>query len=1198
MNTTTRILSVLGAAMCLFLMSMHSAQAQLTASEAGYINAVTDYGAKNDGLTVTTTQLQNAIDAAIAQGKGLFLPAGQYLIDRQLEIMIPLQTSDDLQRFVMQGSSVSATNRSVIVLKAGTFPSESTKGVMLHNAYYDGNATTRTYNRVIQSIDFKMQSNNAGAIALSWRGAEGCGVFDVHIDATGGYAGIQELPGSGGSIANISVIGGKYGIDLWGGVAQPTPTITDIKMSGQTQACFYNSSIRGAFVVTGGEFTMNPGVPVYKGQRHTTFTYHYGGCPVFTDCKIEYTSYNASNLVFQFTSTGWDISFNLTDVYVKNADRIVAHDATVSSNTSGWRLFKHLAYNSGTRTFNAGTFDDGIYLNGAKSSAKFYEVSEDVTSVPSDLTSAHSWGNTFPSFETPGAVNVNDYSGSVVDGDWGPAFNAAIAAAEANGSNVVFVPTGQYSLYSTISLRRHTKLIGVSHHHSEIFGYDIAGRRFGGSTDAFADPRPMVQSFDADNADNIVADLAIRPAGPYNNSNHNPEPCVHYALLWQAGMNSVVRNISCNTKVTANYRAGLVYGVLDDSKWLNLRVVDSLTTVDGFNFSSSCASRFFNFVTVPSNIFLETVNSSKRLLSRSYSPFNTAPVAIKKSNITITKNGGGSFTLNSLKVANGSWNPKGGSDIKLEGYNGTAKVKETTIPMTGLNKPRTNMELLSLNWTGITKVVITSDNMFSIDDVTVNSAVITFESLTGVNPTEGVAYESALYYDTGRDLPLSMINHHLIKITGGVKWYNHTKHGDTWMRPTQAYMCIENNSAPVNIYHFHAQHSQNDQKMLMSNASGVSVFGIKTENAGYFIRALNCDNIRIFGHGGMTNPPPGSAHYYFENTTNYMVSAPTDEIYSFDDCVYCGSGNALLPKVKAGTYDAIVEVEGTTRTAPSRYDRPIIWVNGSPWAAYRIKPAPFTTLDVTADTYVTYNTDASKNFGGGTFMRNRNSGATSLYTHEMYLKFDLSSVSGTVQNATLRLYLTRVDGANLKTAYLVNDDSWQEMTITANNQPTSLGGVLATWTPAAVGFIDVPVDMALLQGEIDGDKTLSIKVKASNNKITLYRSKEGNLAQCARLIINDPAKNGKIEVKSAFEKPIVNQMLNIYPNPVSDVLNVVWGTDVADISIYSLDGRKVYSARETGGYTQVPVQESLQKGVYIMKVHDGNQLHMSRFIVR
>lgn len=50
------------------------------------INAVVDYGATGNGSTDDTNALQNAIDAAIAAERSLFIPAGTYKITAALDM--------------------------------------------------------------------------------------------------------------------------------------------------------------------------------------------------------------------------------------------------------------------------------------------------------------------------------------------------------------------------------------------------------------------------------------------------------------------------------------------------------------------------------------------------------------------------------------------------------------------------------------------------------------------------------------------------------------------------------------------------------------------------------------------------------------------------------------------------------------------------------------------------------------------------------------------------------------------------------------------------------------------------------------------------------------------------------------------------------------------------------------------------------
>ncbi len=936
---------ILQSGISLILLSLlsFSLNAQLSPSEAGYIDAVADYGASNDGVTVTTLELQAAMDAAITEGKGLYLPPGEYLVDGTLNIHPP---SAD-QKFVMQGYSADPAQRSVIVLKAGIYPSytnnyKESLGFVLQNDYgYDGIGTTTTYERIVQSIDIRLQENNAGAVALNFRGAEGTCAFDMNIDVTGGYAGIYELPGSGGSIADISITGGQVGIDLTHeGGTQPTPVITHLKMQGQTRYGILAHSVRGALTITGADITLNPGTGFYYGTGHGSFAFRFGGNPVINDSRFEYTDPSAENVLFRFSSSSLDLSVNLTNVYVKNATRVVSADhgadQTEPGNASGWRHYEQFNYNSGVWTDEGNSYENAIYLEGVQQHGAILSRHTDVTEVPANLTSVHGWGETFPSFMSEGAVNVRDYEGFVENGDWAPAFNEAIQAAAQTPSNVVFVPTGTYDIYQTIHLGLHTRLIGVSHHHTLILGWDEEGRRFDGSTDAWSDLRPMIKTPDDLNADNILADMAVRMVGPFNNVSHNPEPCVHYAIQWGAGPNSIIRNLNTEPKTSTNYRPVFVMTYqLSKTSWLNLQSITGTIQLQGYDITQDNATQFLNHTPVPAGHWLETVNNSNRLMARSIPEINNHPdTRAEQPNIRIRKSDESPFDLTSIKLAQSTYNPTGGGNIAVDCYNGDVLVFTDTLFLKGLEKPREVMTTLNINQTGITKVILSSPVMFSIDDVQLGDATLDFESLSGATPAVGEGLQSALYYDTGRDLPLSYLNHHIVEITGGVKWYNHRKHGDTWMKPDQAYVYVNNNTAPVNFYHFHAQHSQNDQKLLIENGRDVTVWGIKTENAGYFAKILDSDNIRIFGHGGLTTPPTGTAHYSFKNTTNIGVSSPTDELDKTDYCQYCDGGNAILAQSAVGTYTSLMEIHDEDTLRPDPYHRPILWESGSPEPAY------------------------------------------------------------------------------------------------------------------------------------------------------------------------------------------------------------------------------------------------------------------------
>ena len=71
---------------------------------------------------------------------------------------------------------------------------------------------------------------------------------------------------------------------------------------------------------------------------------------------------------------------------------------------------------------------------------------------------------------------------------------------------------------------------------------------------------------------------------------------------------------------------------------------------------------------------------------------------------------------------------------------------------------------------------------------------------------------------------------------------------------------------------------------------------------------------------------------------------------------------------------------------------------------------------------------------------------------ESYIRFSISGVTGTVQNATLRLFVT--NGSSNGPSIYATDNSWTETGITWNNRPAPTTGALAnvdamttgTWT--------------------------------------------------------------------------------------------------------------------------------------------------------
>lgn len=127
-------------------------------------------------------------------------------------------------------------------------------------------------------------------------------------------------------------------------------------------------------------------------------------------------------------------------------------------------------------------------------------------------------------------------------------------------------------------------------------------------------------------------------------------------------------------------------------------------------------------------------------------------------------------------------------------------------------------------------------------------------------------------------------------------------------------------------------------------------------------------------------------------------------------------------------------------------------------------------LTADEDAYV-LSSSASSNFGTETDLLVQDEGAV----HESFIKFDLSSVTTTVQTAQLRLTVEENDAKAFNEVYVMNDDSWTEDGITYNNRPAH-GLLIYELTPA---YVPISTNTTLLiggdlnNGNLDDDSVVT-----------------------------------------------------------------------------------------------------------------------------
>ena len=203
------------------------------------------FSADPQGEHDSTVAIQQAIVFARDQQMVCFFPPGEYKISDTLhcEQYRPLRrdgTRSGTRDYpcVLIGSRRTAT-RPRIVLAArspGFSDPDNPKYVIHFRAMGTGRETpvdqlqpNINMNQMLVGIDVTIGPDNAGAVGIRHRAAQGSGVQDCTIDATHGYCGLEGGAGSGGSHANVTVIGGRIGMDMR--QTQPAPTLTGCTLS-------------------------------------------------------------------------------------------------------------------------------------------------------------------------------------------------------------------------------------------------------------------------------------------------------------------------------------------------------------------------------------------------------------------------------------------------------------------------------------------------------------------------------------------------------------------------------------------------------------------------------------------------------------------------------------------------------------------------------------------------------------------------------------------------------------------------------------------------------------------------------------------------------------------------------------------------------------------------------------------------------
>lgn len=219
------------------------------------------------------------------------------------------------------------------------------------------------------------------------------------------------------------------------------------------------------------------------------------------------------------------------------------------------------------------------------------------------------------------------------------------------------------------------------------------------------------------------------------------------------------------------------------------------------------------------------------------------------------------------------------------------------------------------------------------------------------------------------------------------------------------------------------------------------------------------------------------------------------------------------------------------------------------------------TLNPTEDAYVRSGASADTNYGSNTSLQVRE---ISGHARRSFLKFDISSVSGAVSSATLRVYANSSGGTQTTGAFAVSSSSWSETTITWNTMPT-IGALLDTVQITGSSYdwydLDVTSHVAAAISASASSVTICLQNTDDAAAVNNVKSREASSSQRPELVIN-----------TATTPMVANPVFSPSGGTFSSAQSVTISTSTSGANIrYTLDGSTPSSTTGTVYTGPIPV---------------------------
>lgn len=470
------------------------------------------------------------------------------------------------------------------------------------------NIPASNYNHLARNLDIDL-SSKTGAYGIEMSGAQGTAIERVLVLANGAYAGLGGIPGPGGGVAEVTIKGGRYGVEAndlvhngytsvlthckidangdtnaersirWGGVGSLVVVGCDIKgvpiqidgtgSNGVPGAA--GTGTRGNLSIVDSKIEMTVNGPAVIGTRSLYMRNTY--CLKVTPLATLHTGFGADPGTGALTPGINPAQWFLVPEYAEGArlDQYVVPNGSIHPD-DGLGIEVTPSYiapsNSATITMISATTTAAMIQSGITSSVINNTLNRHVVPQVPDWTASD-------------VINVKK-SPYFAKGDHSTDDTSAIQAAINASSNAkVFLPRGEYMVKNTLTLNSSTVLFGLHKNISRLQADEVGSAAFKNNPT----PQPLVRSADSPGGWAKLADLML-------SIRMTAGSC--YFLDWKTGGNSVVQNVNFDRRVVDKTEFG--FGVNDALPKLNFPMVRIEGNGGGrwFNFEHQSHGNVFN----------------------------------------------------------------------------------------------------------------------------------------------------------------------------------------------------------------------------------------------------------------------------------------------------------------------------------------------------------------------------------------------------------------------------------------------------------------------------------------------------------------------------------------------------------------------------------------------------------------------------